>query len=100
MNGIIVEEYQNVFNKDTINLDKTISAIDNLIYSFNSLKGLANSNDSTRFLSEKNEEVITQLNNVKANIKDYHSILRSVYTGYKQQSDKILEQIQSVMPNN
>lgn len=100
MNGIIVDEYQSVYNKDTVNLDNTISAIDNLIYSFNSLKGLANSNESTRFLSNKNEEIINQLNNVKANIRDYHSILRSVYMGYKQQSDKVSEQLQSVMPND
>ena len=100
MNGIVVEEYQSVYNQDSINFDNLNRMINNLIFSFSEIRDLAGSNESTNFIKNQINQTIDQLNNVRDNFREYNQILSSVYTGYKQQSEQISNSIKSVIPNN
>ena len=100
MNGIVVEEYQSVYNQDSINFDNMNRMINNLIFSFSGIRDLAGSNESTSFIKNQINQTIDQLNNVRENFKEYNQILSSVYTGYKRQSEQISNSIKSVIPNN
>ena len=100
MNGIVVEEYQRVYNQDSINFDNLNRTINNLISSFSGISDLAGSNESTMFIKKQINQTIDQLNNVRDNFREYNQILSSVYTGYKRQSEQISNSIKSVIPNN
>ena len=100
MNGLVVDEYQSVYNKDEANFDNLNAAINELISSFIDIKSLANSNEGTRFLADQINQTIDQLNNVKESFRGYHQVLSSVYTGYKRQAEQISDSIKSVMPDN
>ncbi len=100
MNGIVVEEYQSIYNQDSINFDNLNRTINNLISSFSEISDLAGSNESTMFIKKQINQTIDQLNNVRDNFREYNQILSSVYTGYKRQSEQISNSIKSVIPNN